>query len=124
MLNEIFNEKVLLIVLFLAVVFLIGTKVANRELDRQKELDRQEELDRKYEEYKSTRENNIRYGWYSALADEQFGHALYFTPDGNKVKITVIGSDKTLDKSLYKFPDTKYVGEVTDIARLNWKKND
>jgi hypothetical protein len=60
------------------------------------------------------------YGYYSAYADSQFGHCIYLTPDGLKVKVTEITRQ---DKPAGKWNDFVYLGEVTECIKpkkIDW----
>lgn len=59
----------------------------------------------------------MRYGYYSATADQKFGHHIYSTPDGRKVKVT-----ETIDANkppMSKWKDLQFVGEVVSCVKSN-----
>jgi hypothetical protein len=60
---------------------------------------------------------DIKYGWYSAIADAKFGHAVYLNESGEEVNVTAVSLDK--DTTQYKWEDKIYIGVVT-----KWIKND
>jgi hypothetical protein len=55
----------------------------------------------------------VKYGYYSPLAAEQFGTHIYTTPDGRMVEITAYGPE---DMNYY-WDDKVCVGVVCDYVR-------
>ncbi len=55
------------------------------------------------------------YGWYSAKADESFGHVIYLNDGGKEVK--VMNVSLSTECPSYKWDDKVYVGEVTEYLR-------
>ena len=61
------------------------------------------------------------HGFYSATADELHGHAVYLHQDGRNVRVTnVDGRESREEAELdYHWPDTEYVGIVTECVEIN-----
>lgn len=55
------------------------------------------------------------YGFFSEKASKDYGSLIYATPDGREVEITAVYHDAVAES--YKWPDKKYVGEVTEWVR-------
>jgi hypothetical protein len=52
----------------------------------------------------------VIHAWYSGTADQQYGHLIYRTRDGqNVVKVTQVSADPN---AFYGFADKRYIGLV------------
>jgi hypothetical protein len=58
------------------------------------------------------------FGYYSALAAEEFGYVVYLTEAGEKVRVTCADSESSLQelRKLYKWEDVVSVGRVTTFV--------
>lgn len=60
----------------------------------------------------------MKLAWYSAVMDSHFGHAIYNTTDGQKVKVTTVVDTDHFGENYAgsSHGDELRVGEVTSIA--------
>jgi hypothetical protein len=58
------------------------------------------------------------FGYYSALAAEEFGYVVYLTEAGEKVRVTCADTESSLQelRKLYKWEDVVSVGRVTTFV--------
>jgi hypothetical protein len=60
-----------------------------------------------------------QYGFYSATADQQHGHAVWLTPSGQKVLVTCVSDFETPLEAGYNWADVYVMGEVTECVVAN-----
>ena len=67
--------------------------------------------------------SEVYYGFYSAKADEMFGHVVYLNSEGQEVKITYATKDPLIGYYQYLFEDKQFVGPLDKLVASKTKNN-